>query len=236
MTNKFSVAIPAYNEAKNLEFLLPKIKNQLIGNDYEVLIIDIKNPTDKTKDIVKKNGFKYLTREHDNSYGSAVRTAIKNASGRYIIFMDADGSHEPKLLSKFIKESKKDYDIISASRYVKGGKTENPFILNLMSRILNLTFRLFLNIKMFDISNSYKLYKKNDLNKLELLSNNFDIIQEMVIGICINKKDVKTMEIPFNFKKRKYGNTKRSLILFMITYLFTIIKLIYLKNKKKFFV
>lgn len=149
--------------------------------------------------------------------------------------MDADGSHEPKMITKFIKESTNDYDIISASRYVNGGRTENPFLLNLMSRFLNLTFRLFLNIKMFDISNSFKLYKKKDLKELKLLSNNFDIIQEMVIGICINKKEVKTMEIPLNFKKRKYGKTKRSLILFMITYLLTIIKLIYLKNKKNLF-
>ena len=54
---------------------------------------------------------------------------------------------------------------------------------------------------------------------------NFDIVEEMLYKIKKKHKDVKIIEIPFNFKERMFGHTKRKLILFVCTYMITIIKL-----------
>ena len=75
------------------------------------------------------------------------------------------------------------------------------------------------------------MYKREDIIQLNLVSNNFDIIQEIVIKIFINNPKTKVKELPFNFKKRNHGVTKRFLLLFIISYFFTIIKLLLIKYK-----
>ena len=60
---------------------------------------------------------------------------------------------------------------------------------------------------------------------LGLSCQNFDIVEEILFKIARAHPGVRIKEIPFSFKKRMFGQTKRSLLLFMMTYIFTIIKL-----------
>ena len=86
---------------------------------------------------------------------------------------------------------------------------------------------------MKDVSNSMKIYKSEDLKKLNLISDNFDIIEEIIIKL-ISYKDCKIKEIPFYFKKRNEGVTKRNLIKFIFSYISTIYKFWrFKKNSKK---
>ena len=220
---KLSLVIPSFEEEKNLKNLLPKIKKKLLGISYEILVIDTQKKRDKTDQIAKINKVKYINRKPDNSYGAAIRTGVEEAKGEFILFMDADGSHEPLYIPKLLECVDK-YDIVSASRYIQGGKTDNPPILNLMSLILNKTYAFILEIPMKDISNSMKIYRSNDLKAVNLVSNNFDIIQEIIIKISSLRK-CKIKEIPFYFKKRNKGKTKRDLVKFIFSYITTIYKL-----------
>jgi len=220
---KLSVVIPAYEEEENLKDLLPKIKKNLLGISHEILVIDTQKKRDKTDQIAKINKVKYINRKPNNSYGTAIRTGVEEAKGEFILFMDADGSHEPVYIPKLLQYVDQ-YDIVSASRYIHGGKTDNPHILNLMSLILNKTYAFILEIPMKDISNSMKVYRSNDLKAVNLVSNNFDIIQEIIIKISSLRK-CKIKEIPFYFKKRVEGKTKRNLVKFIFSYITTIYKL-----------
>lgn len=226
----YSILLPAYEEAENLKLILPKISKFINRDHFEVIVIDKMISTDLSPEIVKKNSFKYINREINDNYGDAVRSGIKVAKGDYLIFMDCDGSHNPSFIKQMLKYHKS-HDLVTASRYIKNGKTENPFILNIMSRFLNFTYNFFLRIPILDISNSFKMYKREDIIHLNLVSKNFDIIQEIVMKIFINNPKTKVKELPFNFMKRKYGVTKRNLFLFVISYLFTIIKLLLIKYK-----
>ena len=135
MQDSLSIIIPSYTEAENLEVLLPKLKKSMetIEGDYEVFVIDALEKIDETEEICKKNGFFHVHRRGGSKYGDAIRTGIDCANNFYSIIMDADGSHDPAFISK-LWNWRKSYDIVIASRYVTGGKTENIFILNLMSR------------------------------------------------------------------------------------------------------
>jgi len=227
-----SIVMPCYEEEKNLKILLPDIKKNIHGIDYEILIIDTTKRLDKTDQIAKINKVKYFNRIPDNSYGSAIRTGISKAKGNLILFMDADGSHDPSYIPKLLKYVD-EYDVVSASRYIPGGKTDNTLILNLMSIILNKSYTFILGIPMKDVSNSMKIYKSEDLKKLNLISNNFDIIEEIIIKL-ISYKNCKIKEIPFYFKKRNEGVTKRNLIKFIFSYISTIYRLWrFKKNSKK---
>ena len=59
--------------------------------------------------------------------------------GEFVVFMDADGSHNPKHIAK-LWPYRNEYDVVVGSRYVDGGTTENPAILIFMSWVVNVTF------------------------------------------------------------------------------------------------
>ncbi len=220
-----SVIIPAYKEAENLKIILPQLVAVIreLGQ-AEVLVIDTVEPLDETAQVCEANAVNYYNRRDGNNYGDAIRTGIAQATGKYTIFMDADGSHDPNFI-KALYGYRADFDIVIASRYVNGGDTDNSRLLIFMSLAVNYIYGLVLNIKCQDISNSFKLYQTADLKQLSLKCNNFDIVEEIIYKLKKQKGVLKIKELPFLFKKRMFGDTKRNLLQFILTYIVTLYKL-----------
>lgn len=223
---KFSIVMPAYLEEENLRLLLPRIKEAAkeLKGAHEIIVVDTLSALDATESVCKQNEVRYVKRGPSNVFGDAVRTGIQAAQGEWILFMDSDGSHTPHYIPLLASHTG-EYDIVIASRYIEGGLTENPQSLIWMSRLLNFSYSLILNLKCNDVSNSFKFYRASYLRELTLKADNFDIIEEILFKISRNHPDYKIKEIPFSFKKRMFGETKRNLMLFIFTYLFTMVRL-----------
>ena len=221
-----SVIMPAYLEEENLRILLPRVKKVLneISPQNEIIVVDTETPMDGTREACEELGVTYINRSGSNTYGSAIRSGLAKASGESIIFMDADGSHYPEFIKKLWAE-KNQNDIVIASRYIEGGHTENSAALVLMSKIVNWGYAFVLGIKVKDVSNSFKLYRGKYLKELTLKCDNFDVVEEILYKILRNHKNCKIKELPFSFKQRMFGETKRNLPLFVLTYIQTLIKL-----------
>jgi dolichol-phosphate mannosyltransferase len=223
---ELSVIIPAYLEEENLRVILPRLSKVLhdLNAPYEVLVIDTMQSMDNTPLVCKENGAVYINRENGNYYGDAVRTGIRRSKGEYILTMDSDGSHPPEFIPK-LYEYAKDFDVVIASRYIKGGYTENNKLLILMSLIVNWIYSLVLNIKCKDVSNSFRIYNADLLKGLDLYCNNFDIIEEILFKISRKYDGLKIKEVPFTFKQRMFGKTKRNLISYIFSYAFSLLRL-----------
>lgn len=222
---ELSVIIPAFLEEENLRVLLPRIAKiaASLASGHEIIVVDTQEALDRTKDVCDLNNVAYVNREGGNYYGNAVTTGIARAKGKFILFMDADGSHPPETIPQLFK-SRREYEVVIASRYVEGGFTENNALLVFMSKALNVTYRLVLGLKCKDVSNSFKLYNASLLKQIHLHCKNFDIVEEILYKL--NKQfNIRIKEIPVTFKKRMFGDTKRNLFSFMIGYLFTLIRL-----------
>ncbi|MBT5486872.1 MAG: glycosyltransferase, partial [Deltaproteobacteria bacterium] len=167
----------------------------------------------------------------DNSFGSALKTGIVTAQGKFIIFMDSDGSHSPEFINN-LYNNKCDNCVVIASRYIKGGFTDNNILLVWMSKILNIVYSRVLSLKIKDVSNNFKLYDAKLLKCLELKCDNFDIVEEILFKIVKHNINVTIIEIPYTFKKRMFSKTKRNIILFMFTFLVTLIKLVQSNTSK----
>ncbi len=221
-----SIIIPAYLEEENLRVILPRLNKAIEGltDSYEILVIDTMQSMDNTPQVCKENHAVCINRENGNYYGDAVRTGIAKASGKWILFMDADGSHSPEFI-KALYEFRDAYDIVIASRYVKGGGSDNDRLSKLMSLVVNVTFSWFLNLGCRDVSNSFKLYRSEILKGLNLKSNNFEVIEELLVKVKRKYPGLKIKEVPFFFKERMFGRTKRDLVAFIFSYLVILIKL-----------
>lgn len=224
-----SIVIPSFKESENLEIILPKLKKSLsiLDIEYEILIIDSPISNDDTSQVCNKYDVNYRLREHGHSYGDAIRTGIQSARGERLLIMDADGSHDPDFV-RVLWKFHGDYDVVIASRYIQGGSTENSKILNLMSWILNITYRIVLQIKCKDISNSFKIYKTSQLKELDLSCNDFDIVEEILFKLNRRFK-ISLKEVPYTFKRRITGISKRNLLLFIFKYVITLAKLRFMK-------
>ncbi len=69
-----------------------------------------------------------MNRQNSNNYGDAIRTGIANATGKFVVIMDSDGSHDPEFIRQFW-ELRDQADVLIASRYMPGGRTKNPWML-----------------------------------------------------------------------------------------------------------
>jgi dolichol-phosphate mannosyltransferase len=223
---ELSVVIPAYLEGENLPSLLPEIKAACaaLTPDYEILIIDTQTDMDATGEVCLANGVRHINRYGGNSYGDAIRTAIAEARGTYMLCMDADGSHSPSYFAAMWAEREKN-DITIGSRYAPGGHTENPMVLIWMSYVLNLTFRVVFSIRAKDVTNSFRLYRLALLTPMKLESNDFDILEEILIKAVVRRPPAVIGEVPVTFARRKAGESKRDLVKFAFGYIKTLNRL-----------
>jgi len=231
---EFSIVIPAYKEAENLEVLIPRMKDTLdeTREAYEILIVDTMEPVDHTEAVCKANGVHWIQREGGNLYGDAIRTGISKAEGKYIVVMDADGSHNPADIARLYQEMQTGkYDLIIGSRYCKGGYTDNSFVLKMMSWMLNVTYRIIFGLKVKDVSDSFRMYKADQLKELDLLCDNFDIVEEILIVLNYTKNSFAIKEVPISFNKRMAGESKRDLVKFVFSYMKTIKRLVEVKKR-----
>jgi dolichol-phosphate mannosyltransferase len=220
-----SIVLPAYREEENLRLLLPRIHAaaRALPGGVEVLVVDTVAPLDATPALCEREGIRYLRRGPTNAYADAVRTGVAAARGEWILFMDADGSHAPELVPALFAR-RADADVVIASRYVAGGHTENSRALVLMSWVVNVCYRVVLGLRVKDVSNSFKLYRGEWLRSLELRCDNFDVIEEILYKLR-TAYGARMVEVPATFRKRMFGETKRNLVAFMLSYVATLVRL-----------
>jgi len=226
-----SVVLPAYQEAENLKNILPNIHKVLSEVDHEILVIDTMEPMDDTPAICREHNTRYVPRTGGNLYGDAIRTGFASSTGKYTVIMDADGSHDPKEILNFLKVMQQGQtDLVIGSRYCKGGYTDNNFILRFMSWALNVTYRVLFGLKVKDVSDSFRMYKTEQIQKLQFECDNFDIVEEILIKLSYTFHPYVIRELPISFNKRAAGESKRDLVKFIISYLKTIQKLLRIKR------
>jgi len=122
-----SVILPVLNERENIIALIPRLRSALERErlTYEILIIDGKSD-DGTPEAATALGARVML-ERRAGYAGALLTAFEEASGDYLLTLDADMSHEPDFISKMWK-ARTQGDIVVASRYTRGGVSYGSWV------------------------------------------------------------------------------------------------------------
>ena len=117
---KLSIVIPCYNESKDITSNAEKVKQYLLDNkiDHELILVN-DGSKDNTKEVIESiPGVKALSYDKNRGKGGAVKYGIENATGDYVLFMDADLSTDISAINK-IMELAPSYDLIIGSRHAK---------------------------------------------------------------------------------------------------------------------
>ena len=225
--------IPALDEILNLRQLLPKVFRELEQfNDYAskiLVIVGVESSESEINEIMAL-GCVPIIRGPSNTFGDAIRSGFAEAKAynpEFILIMDADGSHNPRTIPRLIRAiDGGGFDVVIASRYAVGGGSHNTTLLKFMSKVLNFTYSKVLGINAKDVSTNYKIYRGVLLADLHLSCQNFDIVEEILLEVKrIRGGKLEIKEIPDHFEKRIFGESKRNLALFILSYITTLLRL-----------
>ncbi len=206
-----SVVIPTYNEKENIKRLIPAIFKQV--RNAEVIVVDDNSP-DGTADEVRKLSENFrvrlISRRTKLGLGSAYKTGFKVAKGSIVFQMDADFSHDPKFLRKFIAKISNGCDVVIGSRYIKGGKIVGWGVYRkLVSRVANFFASILLRMPVSEVTTGYRAYRKKIFKKINLNSIKSDGYSFQLEILCkLYKAGAKISEVPIVFVDRKVGKSK----------------------------
>lgn len=215
---KYSILLPTYNEKENLPIIVWLIVKSMTESnyDFEIIIIDDGSPDgtlEAAKQLEKIYGSSKIVlrpREKKLGLGTAYIHGIKHAKGDFVIIMDADLSHHPKFIPEFIKKQKEENcDLVSGTRYIgNGGVNGWDFKRKLISRGANYLTQVLLRPGASDLTGSFRLYKKDVLQKLveSCVSKGYVFQMEMIVRA--RKLGFKIGEVPITFVDRLYGESK----------------------------
>lgn len=199
-----TIVIPARNEERTIAEIIEKCRQ----HSDDVLVID-GHSTDKTREIAKKCGAKvYL--DHSQGKGEALRCGIEKAQGDILVFIDADGSHNPDDIPRVIQPIIAGAaDHVSTSR-MRGGSDElhgdfGKFLRMIGSDIITLGINYRFNVRLTDSQNGFRAIKREVAKKLGLREDITTIEQEMIIKTL--KKRYRIYEVPVHEHERRYGTS-----------------------------
>ena len=183
----YIILLPAYNEEDSIDFLFPKFQelfeNKLNG-DYKIIAC---NDGSKDKTLQKLEAYtnklplEIINHKINRGLGETARDLFERAAeiasdNDIIIRLDCDDTHEPEFIEGMIKKVNEGYDVVIASRFVKGGGQKGlNFYRRTISRLANVFMKCFFPIKgLKEYSSGYRAYRASIIKEaIEFYGNNF---------------------------------------------------------------
>jgi len=200
-----SVVIPTRDE----EGLIGEIIESVRPYATEVLVID-GHSRDRTREIAAQHNARVVL-DHGKGKGEALRMAFEVATGDIVVFIDADGSHEPRDIPAMVAPIiAGQADMVVGSRG-KGGSDELHGTLGQLirytgSQLIMLAINYRWNVRLTDSQNGFRALRRTMGQQLGLTSNLTTIEQEMLMKAL--KKGFRVAEIPSHEYERKWGVSK----------------------------
>lgn len=237
-----SVIIPCHNEEPNIE----KMVNGLLGNydGYinEVIIVDDASD-DNTYQVAKELSghsprIKIIRRSPPCGVGRALRDGFKaiNPESDYVLMLDADFVRNIHEINNVIEKVKEGYDCIYGSRFLKQRNIQGyPLMKLIVNRGFHFFVKILLRIPCADLTNNFKLMKRQIIGQIRWRSVNFSINAET--GLYPILKGYKVVEVPVSWIQRSKSMGLSDFSVFKVAHSYTwvLIKAIALKYFPRYF-
>ncbi len=214
---KVSVIIPAYNEAQTIGDLVSRTK--ALYPDFEIIVID-DGSTDDTGAVAKNSGAAVYSHPYNIGNGAAVKSGIRIASGKILVFMDGDSQHNPDDIAKLLKYLP-EFDMVVGARskgnHASLGRTFGNTAYNWLASYVA-------KFRVEDLTSGFRAVKADIAhNLLYLLPNTYSYPTTLTLSVLRNGRPVKY--VPVKAKMRRSGKSGISMFKDGVRFFMIIIKI-----------
>jgi dolichol-phosphate mannosyltransferase len=216
MDRRGLVIIPTYNERENVEKIIAAVLHNC--STCDILIVDDNSP-DGTGDIVnsikdKNERVHLIQRKGKMGLGTAYVRGFEFGVKRgydYLFEMDADFSHDPEDIPRFLEAIKNNHLVIG-SRYKSGISVVNwPITRLLLSYFANVYARIVTGVPVMDLTAGFKCFRREVIESIDLGNIHSDGYGfQIEMNYWVYRKGFRVKEIPVIFVDRRSGISKMS--------------------------
>lgn len=196
----FSIVVPLYNEAQNIDELIKRLKASISSTNlsYELILVN-DGSTDDTSYLLKKHSedmnIQIINLIKNYGQSIAIRAGIENSKGLYIICIDGDLQHKPEVIPQITEYLLRGYDLVSFYKNSKKNRRPASKIAHKLISKISKT-----NLQYYGIS--IKGFCRELIDTRDLFGNT-----HRYIGISLAQKTHKIKELPIEIAKRENGKS-----------------------------
>ena len=218
VSREISIILPCYNEERNIQKVVEEIKEFCSDffSKYEIIIVDDGSHYSTIK-ILKEMSKEYpqikvIYHGKNKGYGMALKSGFKIASMEYIFFTDSDRQFFIQDIKDFFNVlDKYNPDIIIGYRK----KRKDSLLRKFLSKGYAFLVRILLKLKVKDVNCAFKLFKKDFIKDVDIISKSFVVNAELIKKGLL--KDLKIFQLPVRHRTRLSGKSTVRFKHFLIT-------------------
>ncbi|MDF1644105.1 MAG: glycosyltransferase family 2 protein [Pseudomonadales bacterium] len=166
--DQISVIIPAKNEERGLELILPDLTEKYPS--AEVIVVD-DGSTDRTVEVCRQHGVTAISHPYSIGNGAAIKTGARHATGDVLVFMDADSQHKPTDIEALLLKMDEGFDMVVGAR---SDSSQASFGRLLANRLYNRLASVVVGHEIKDLTSGFRAVRTNKFKEfLYLLPNGF---------------------------------------------------------------
>ena len=205
---KLSVVMPVYNERDTIEEILRRVK--ATGLAHEIIIVD-DGSTDGTRGVLaglSDERIRVILHERNGGKGRALRTGFEAVTGHIVLVQDADLEYDPADYPALLRPIADGVaDVVVGSRFLGGTHRVLFYWHYVANRMLTTLSNVLNNVNLTDMECCYKVFRRDVLWQLDLVSDRFGIEPELVARVA--QLGCRIYEVPVSYYGRDYAHGKK---------------------------
>ncbi len=224
---KVSVVIPAFNESQTIADLIHRILQRY--PEFEVVVID-DGSDDNTAEVAADAGARVYSHPYNIGNGAAIKSGIRAATGEILVFMDADGQHDPEDMGRMLAHMP-EFDMVVGAR-AKGSQASIGRSIG--NKIYNWLGSYVSKFQIQDLTSGFRAVKADVARSfVYLLPNTYSYPTTITLGVLRTGRSVKY--IPITARPRRKGNSNIRLVQDGIRFFMMIIRICTLYSPMRVF-
>ena len=197
-----SAVVPALNEGRCIGWVLERVPACV----DEILVVDGRSTDDTIEAALRARPDTRVVHEPRPGKGRALRTGFEHSSGDYVVMLDADGSMEPREVTRYVGLLDRGYDLVKGSRFAAGGGTSDISRLRAVGNLalLGVANRMY-RASFTELCYGYMAFRRAVLPQLRLSAEGFEIETQIVAHAL--RAGLRIAEVPSFEAERRAGES-----------------------------
>jgi len=204
-----SVIIPARNEEANISGVVDNIES-LLDLPHELIVVN-DHSTDNTlllaQELAKRySNLRVVSNTGKSGFANAIKFGFSQARNALVVPVMGDLCDDLNTIKAMVKKINEGYDVVCASRYIKGGaRIGGSKLKGFLSSAAGWSLYYLLGIPTHDIANAFKMYRKEVIDSINIEASGFEISMELPLKAFY--AGFRIAEVPSVWREREKGKS-----------------------------